>query len=157
MITLTDEELRMELDFNRNPLEQIKESPAEWQLGTWSLAKGHRTWRVGYGHELVPGAVVRTLPFDLDGKRGVGLLFESHIVEPRWIFIGWVPSNRASDAEDWVKFLNSEIANRLADKPAGKNWTYDPHDGSKAADIEDEIAERKFQMSLGVKPYKPKT
>jgi hypothetical protein len=152
-VTLTDDELRMELDFNRNPLEQIKETETEWLLGTWTLSKSHRTWRVGYAHPLVAGASFRTFPFDLDGRRGVAVFFES-ADEPPWIFAGWVPPERAREAEKWVEFLNSEIANRLADRPAGENRTYDPHDGSTAQDIEDEIAERKFQNSLGIKPYK---
>jgi hypothetical protein len=155
-VQLTDDELRMELDFHRKPLEQIKDSHGEWHLGGWSLAKGHRTWRHGHGRQLVPGAVVRTLPFDLDAKQGVGLLFESNIVEPKWYFIGWVPTPRAQEAARWVEFLNSEIANRLADRPAGENWTYDPHDGKAAQDYEDELARDRFQKSLGVKPYKPK-
>jgi hypothetical protein len=150
MITLTDEELRRELDFNRKPLEQIKETSSEWVLGTWSLAKGHRTWRVGYAHPLVAGAKLRTIPFDIDGATGVGLLFES-ADQPPWIFIGWVPHARAKEIENWRTFLTEEIAKRLADQPAGENWTHDPHDGSTAQDIEDEEAARKLQWSLGLK------
>jgi len=153
MVKLTDDELRMELDFNRNPLDQIKETSSEWVLGTWSLSKSDRTWRVGYAHPLVAKATFRTFPFDVDGKRGVALFFESGD-EPPWIFAGWVPPNRAKEAESWAAFLNGEIANRLAVRPAGPSTTYDPHDGSTAQDIEDEIAEKKFQQSLGVKPFK---
>ncbi|MDB4961751.1 MAG: hypothetical protein JWP01_1750 [Myxococcales bacterium] len=153
-ISLTEDELRMELEFNRKPLSQIQETANEWLLGTWTLAKSHRTWRVGYAHPLVAGAAFRTFPFDIDGKRGVAVFFES-AGEPPWIFAGWVEPERATEAAAWADFLNSEIANRLADLPAGKNPTYDPHDGKLSQDIEDEIAERKFANSLGRKPYRP--
>jgi hypothetical protein len=144
MCTLTDDELRMELDFNRKPLTQIQETANEWLLGTWTLAKSHRTWRVGYAHPLVTGAAFRTIPFDIDGKRGVAVFFES-AGEPPWIFTGWVEPGRASEAARWVEFLNGEIAKRLADQPAGENTTYDPHDGSTAADIEDEREARRSE------------
>ena len=147
-VKLTDEELRTELDWHRKPLTQIKENANEWVLGTWSLSKSHRTWRVGYAHPLVAGAKFRTYPFDIDGKRGVGVLFESAGDPPSYM-TGWVESQRADEAARWVEFLNSEIANRLADRPAGKNTTYDPHDGSKAADIEDERAMRQIQNMGG--------
>jgi hypothetical protein len=155
-IALTDEELRRELDFNRKPLEQIKETSSEWVLGTWSLAKGHRTWRVGYAHPLVAGATLRTFPFQVDDLRGVGMLFES-ADQPPWIFVGWVPHARASEAERWRTFLNEEIQNRLTNRPAAENWTFDPHDGKAAQDYEDELAREKFQHSLGVKPFKRKS
>jgi len=157
MIKLTDDELRMELDFNRKPLEQINETTTEWVLGQWSLAKTHRTWRVGYAHQLVPGATLRTFPFDIDGKSGIGMLFESAINQPPWIFVGWVPQAREKDIENWRTFLSDEMAKRLADQPAGQNWTYEPHDGKAAQDYEDELARERFQKSLGVKPYKRKT
>lgn len=145
-VTLTDEEIRTELYFHTNPLVQIKEAKDEWWLGTWSLSKFDRTWRVGYGHALVAGAAFRTFTFDIDGKRGIGVLFES-ANEPPWYMAGWVQPERAKEAEAWVAFLNSEIANRLADRPAGENTTYDPHDGSTAADIEDERAQRRIELT----------
>ena len=95
---------------------------------------------------LLDGATFRTYPFDIDGQRGVGVLFES-AGEPPWYMTGWVPPERAKEAEAWVAFLNSEIANRLADRPAGENTTYDPHDGSTAADIEDERAQRRLELT----------
>jgi len=154
-IVLSDDELLMELDFNRKPLDEIKETAHEWVLGTWSLSKAHRLWRVGVGHDLLAGAVLRAFAFEVYVWKGVGVLFESSD-QPPWIFLGWVRPERAKDAESWVAFLNSEIEGRLAGQPAGVNWTHDPRDGSAAQDIEDEIAREKFEKSLGVKPYKPK-
>ena len=152
---LTEEELATELYFHTNPLSQIQELEHEWLLGTWTLSKSHRTWRVGYAHPLVTGARLRTFLFDTDGQARIGVLFES-AGEPPWQMLGWVPAARGDEANQWVCFLNDEIEKRLANDPAGANTTYDPHDGSKAADIEDEIAERKFKASVGVKPFRSK-
>ena len=51
-------------------------------------------------------------------------------------------------------FLNHAIANRIAYRPPDEQEALDPHDGSTAQDIDDEIAERKFKRSLGIKPFK---
>jgi hypothetical protein len=124
---------------------ELGDTTHEGLLGTWTLSKSHRTWRVGYAHPLVAGAAFRTFPFDVDGKRGVAVFFES-ASEPPWYLAGWVEPERAGEAARWVAFLNDEIANRLADVPASENAGVDPHDGSTAADIEDERAARQNEL-----------
>lgn len=147
---LTDEQLRAELYFHMKPLEGITENAHEWLVGTWTLSKSHTTWRAGYAHPLLPGATLSTFDFDVDGMRGVGLLFES-AGEPPWTMIGWVPPSQADDAAEWAAFLNGEIAKRLANEPAGTNTTFDPHDGAAAQEFE---YQREMQRGAGIKPYK---
>lgn len=153
-VPLTEEELLGELYFHPKPLSNVQDLEHEWLLGTWTLSKSHRTWRVGYGHPLMEGARLVTQPFDVDGKNGIAVVFESN-GEPPWQMIGWVPTERVSQANDWVTFLNSEIDRRLKSEPAGANWTH-REDGKDAMDYEDQLAEQKFKDSLLIKPFKSK-
>ena len=142
--SLTEDDLRGELYFHTKPLSAIKDIGEEWLLGTWTLSKSHRTWRSGYGHPLVEGARISTQTYELDGTKGVAIIFESND-QPPWHMLGWVPMERAAQAEDWAKFLNSEIANRIASLPAGKNWTEETYEGKAAMDYEDKLADEKAE------------
>ena len=153
-ITLTDEELRTELYFHIKPLTGITENANEWVLGTWTLSKSHTTWRTGYAHPLVQGAKFTTFAFDVDGKQGIGLLFES-AGQPPWTMVGWVPTDQVDDAKAWAAFLNGEIAKRHAGEPAGPNTTFDPHDGSAAQEHEYQRELLRHERGAGMKPYKP--
>ena len=89
---LTDDELRSDLYLHPTPLDQVTETTHEWVIGTLTLHKSQRLWRVGYGYTLEGGEAFRTFVFDIDGRRGIGILFESRRPSPL-SFVGWVDAS----------------------------------------------------------------
>ena len=55
--------------------------------------------------------------FDLDGRNGWAVIFHAG-GDPADYFAGWVPAERAAEADQWITFLNQEIAARLDAAPA---------------------------------------
>lgn len=104
--------------------------------------------------DAVAGARLTALPFDVDGRTGCAIVFES-AGEPPWIVVGWVPASQGDDAAAWVAFLNGEIAKRHAGEPAGPNTTFDPHDGSAAQEHEYQREMARSERGAGPRPYKP--
>lgn len=105
----------------RDPLEGLHENGSEWGLGTFGILKHGAGYSDGWGHSLRPESrfYKRWFEFpDLD-KRGWAIIFRifDPVGEPAHqyeSFPGWVPADRAAEADEWIAFLNARIAERLS-------------------------------------------
>lgn len=150
--TIDDDDVRLALQLASKPLKEIKDTDHELFVGTWSLSKKSPKFRRGYGYSLDPKAHFTKLPFDVDGTRGIALIFWSQS-DPAWYFTGWLEPHLEYEADAWIEYLNAEIARRHAGEPAQP--VPNVRDGKAALDDEDIDAERRFQNSLLVKPFRP--
>ena len=55
----------------------FRESTYEWSLGSWSLSKAHKNWRIGWSHTLGDRARWTVYPFHWRGENLVGMVFDS--------------------------------------------------------------------------------
>jgi hypothetical protein len=116
---LTDQELRIELGMHSTPLGGIKDADHEWFLGLLSISKRHPSFRSGFSHPLHVESVFRKQWFDIDGRCGWAVIFDTRPIEPTY-FAGWVPAEREVEVDKWIAFLNGEIRKRLEEN--------DPHE-----------------------------
>jgi len=132
-IQLSPQEIDLEMRRYKEELKAgVRESIHEWGIGSWTLSKFGKTWRIGWAHTLHEGAKWIAYRFTWQGDGYVGLVFDSAADKPEWYMAGWYRDYNAAVAQGVVDFLNAEIADRLA----GKVSKYDGRVGL-AKDLED--------------------
>jgi len=99
------------------PLARIKETRSEWRLGSVTVDKrecqGGTGWRLG----LTAESCFFKFPATVEGKAVIGVVMrmwtppDGATIE---YLAGWVPADREAEADNWIGFLNAEIAKRLA-------------------------------------------
>jgi hypothetical protein len=112
MTSLTDKDMRIAVRLY-SALDKLDQDDHWWRLGVVHVSKKHPHYAAGYSHPLDPTSSFRAQPFDLDGRRGVALVFAT-AGDPGEYFAGWVPPEREAEAKAWVATLNAEIQQRLA-------------------------------------------
>lgn len=117
MIQLSAEDIDLEMRrYATESSDGILETEFEWGLGTWTLSKFDKRWRIGWSRPLSEKAQWIAYPFAWHGDSYVGLIFESGGDQPAWYMAGWYHDYNRDVAERLVSFLNDEIADRLAGK-----------------------------------------
>ncbi len=114
---MDEQALRFGLKVRPKPLVGIKDTVGEWQLGTLGIAKTDPSFRSGWSFSLTPTAHFAKQWSDIDDRRGWAVTFRSGGVNGDFV-AGWVPPEREAEADQWIAFLNAEIAARLAEKAA---------------------------------------
>ena len=134
MTPYPDADIRAALYLRPASLAELSETEHEWWLGSLSLDKRHPTFRLDYSQPLHPESRFYKQLFDLDGRRGIAAIFRA--VEPppspkyrADIFVGWVPPEREAELNEWLAFLNGEIAKRLASAASEKPQITKPDAG----------------------------
>jgi len=113
------EDVRILLELHPEPLTGVEESDQEWWLGRLSISKNYPGFRSGHGHPLEIDSRFRKEWFEFEhGNRGWAAIFQafdpsSPSPEPPEYFAGWVPPDREQELDEWIQFLNDEIASRL--------------------------------------------
>lgn len=147
--TLTESEMRTSLELSPTPLARITEDEQEWQIGPLSLSKHHAHFRAGFGHALPKGAEFSKQQFNVGGHSGWAIVFRSMGTPPLY-FAGWVPPERETEADQWIGFLNDEIARRHAGVDSRR--VPDASEASQEYEYEEEV--RKSQPGRGPQPSK---
>ncbi len=118
-----DDKVRLKAETSR-PLAGIEQTEDEWLLGHMHVGKhsadGGTSWRVAFSRTsrfykrvtpLADGAQVVAVVLRIcDENDPPGQKQIEHLA-------GWVPSECESEADQWIAFLNEEIAQRLAGVP----------------------------------------
>jgi hypothetical protein len=114
------EELRASLAVHPRPIAGMIDTEFEWGLGTVTISKLHPQFRVGFGHKLQSDSGFYKVGFDFGPElRGSAAVFRAFDpmaghAPPAEYVVGWVPPARERDLDEWIAFLNTEIAKRLA-------------------------------------------
>ena len=99
-----------------DPLDGIAQNERYWRIGLIEISKFDASFRVGFGAGLGPEARFYTRSFDVDGRKGVAVLFAPSETASEFL-AGWVPPDREAEANEWVAFLNGEIRKVLEPAP----------------------------------------
>jgi hypothetical protein len=116
----TDEQLRM-VAFESSPLVDIAESEAMFTLGSVSISRIDARFSVGFRSALHHDSRFRKQRFVFSsGRRACAVIFRrwerGEQGEPDEFLCGWVPEDREAEADQWIKFLNTELRWRLVEK-----------------------------------------
>ena len=115
---------------DRVPLARLEQNDDAWMLGTLGIDKHQPVYSDGWGHGLHPESrfYKRWFEFPDIGARGWAIILRiwDPVGEPTGryeTFPGWVPPERAAEADAWIAFLNDQIKARFreaADRAAAK-------------------------------------
>jgi hypothetical protein len=117
----TNDDIRVELRLKPRQLSGIEESEHEWFIGVIGISKHHSIFQCHYAHDLHASSQFYKQWFDLEERRGWAILFRAFEPKPEpgqpdEYFAGWVSPERGAEVDQWLIFLNQEIANRLSHK-----------------------------------------
>jgi hypothetical protein len=121
---VTDESLRPSVagDPLRHPLEGLEDRSDAWFLEYVGIYKTRPEYKHGFGGYLFPASRFYKRQFDFPdlGKKGWLIVFRiwdrdtnPHHPGLYEVRCGWVPPERAQEADHWIAFLNQEIRARL--------------------------------------------
>ncbi|MGE0401922.1 MAG: hypothetical protein AB7T06_34785 [Kofleriaceae bacterium] len=102
-----------------DPLDSLRETVGEWQLGTFGLSRRSPTFRKGYSGKLTDASRFRKQVFGptAHGRSGVALIFRHFDSSPQQdhpseYLVGWVPREREAQLDQWMDFMSAELLKR---------------------------------------------